>query len=151
MRYYQKQQNTPATNPTHLLNLHQMMMDPLQLQCTNGFPTSSIPTTTITVTMTVTITITHRLLHRILSLHVSLFLENPAFKRNLRVHLIHRESKSLTTIPEELSRLLHHRRRIPTGEYHLRRWSLYLCLRRGTSWNLLTGELYLLLHARGRR
>jgi hypothetical protein len=124
-----------------------MMMDPLQLKCTNGSPTSSYPTTT---TMTVTI-ITRHHLHQILSLHVSLFLENLAFKPNLPVHLTHRESKSLTTIPEELSNLLHRHRRIPTGEYHLRRWSLYLFLRQGTSWNPLTGELYLLLHARGRR
>lgn len=148
MRYYQKQQNTPATNQTHLHNLHQMGMDLLQLQYTNGFPTSSNPTITITIAP-----VTRHHLLQILSLRVSHILENPASNLHPLLHLSRRESKLLIITPEELSSLLHclnRCRRIQAGEHHIVR-ILYLCHRRGTSWNLLTGERYLLPRVRGRR
>jgi hypothetical protein len=130
MRYYQKQQNTPATNQTHLLNLHQMGMDPLQQQYTNGFPTSSNPIITTTTIAPVT---RHHLL-QILSLHGSLIHENPAFNLHSLLHLSHRESKLLIITPEELSSLLHclHRlRSIQTRKHHLH-WTLNLCPHQGT-------------------
>jgi len=137
MRYYQKQQNTHATN------LHQTGMDPLQQQYTNGFPTSSNPTTTLTITPTTIAPLTRHHLLRILSLHVSLIHENPASNPQPLQHLTCRESKLLIITQEELSSLLHC--------LHHHRRNLYLFLRRGTLWNLLTGEQYLLPHVRGRR
>lgn len=123
MRYYQNQQYTAATNPTHLLNL-QMAKTPLQRRSTNGSPTSSNPP----------IIHRHHLPILLPSLHACHFTEGPASKPNPLPHLTSRGSKPLPAEPSRL--LLRPRRRILTVKHSF----LCLYLRRGNSSNPLTGE-----------